>query len=210
MIEYAEREGIQIKLQDVGHNADVEDTYVGRYNWVVSRYNAECEKSYEELEYLPTGCCRGAKYDKPYNSFRAWRGTLLFAVLFPILSALVYLIIWLSNIEGLLIYRRNNKRAPDMLGRFIYCPELCGDSNNKYYDLSLRYYHAGMLSFNGQNIQIDAARIKVAGDKISFMVYNDAFQDFSVCVRRMYIYYTLGLILSMIVCGVAIKFLRDY
>ncbi len=210
MVEYTEREGMQVKLEDVSQGVDIADTYVARYNWVVSRYNGACEKSYEELEYLPTGCGRRVKYATSWDGFCNWMGMLFCAIFIPILSALVFLIIWLVNLKGLLTYRRNNKKENDILSKFLYNPDLCGGSNNKYFELSMTCYKAGILSLNGQNMHIDAARIQVTGNQIKFMAYNDVFKDFSVCVRRMYIFYTINLIVSWIMTGVSICFLVDY
>ncbi len=210
MVEYTGREGMHIKLEDTSREISIEDSYAGKYNFVVDCYNETCERPCEKLEHLPANCClKSACFprclDSPYGLRFALCAFLSMGLAFPIC-----LFMWLDNLPAMLTYRRNKKKVPNLLGRFIYCPELCGDYPNKHYSLSLRYYKAGILSFNGQDMHVDAASIKVVGDKISFMVYNEILSGYAADVGLQYILYTVCLIASGILFAVVTLLLLFY
>ncbi len=199
MVEYTEREGMQIELEDTSREISIGDTYVDRYNYVVDIYNETCERPCEKLEHLTKNCCAQALYCGRCVTLCSGITFLVMIFLCLGVSFPMHLMIWLTNLPSMLTYRRNNKKVPNLLGRFIYCPELCGDHPNRYYNLSLRYYKAGILSFNGQDMHIDAARIKVVGDKISFMVYNEILSNYATGVGLLYKFYTAQFVISTII-----------
>ncbi len=198
MVEYTEREGMQIKLEATGHQINLGNTYFDKYNFVVDAYNSFCERPCEKLEHLPANCCREATYHDHSSTICSGIGMVIIAIVVPGLAFLMNLIIWLTSLSAIRTYERNDKKAQNILRKFIYCPELCRGMANAFYDLSIKCYKAGILSFNGQNMHVDASHIKVTGDKISFMVYNETFSDYITDTELIYEFYKADLVISAI------------
>lgn len=195
-MEYSESTAYGIGIQrEQSHSVHVE-TPVDYYNLVVDNYNGYVKEGYQ-LQPITKSCCdagccgcgnRGniywvffataCQFIIVYNmhlSLIILLGFLIFfAFIGPLWTGINYFIC-ISLIKE--IYYENLRRDPNPLSKFIYYPELCGNSNNKFYSLNVAEVNNQKLRISGHDINVEANQYNVKEGKFSFMVHNRAYAE---------------------------------